>query len=72
MNKYLDLVREQKNKQWNMKVSVIATVVNVPGMVPKGLEKRLEELETRGRIETIQTTVLLRPARILKRVPEIS
>ena len=29
-------------------------------MVPKGLEERLEELETRGRIKTIQNIVLLK------------
>ena len=31
--------------------------------VPKGLDGELEELEIRGWIETIQTTVLLRSAR---------
>ena len=40
------------------------------GTVPKGLERRLEELEVQERIETIQTTVLLRSARILRRVLE--
>ena len=34
-------------------------------MVLKGLEKRLEKLETKGRIETIQNTALLRSTRIL-------
>ena len=34
------------------------------GTVPMGLEKKLAELEARGRIETIQTTALLRSARI--------
>ena len=32
------------------------------------LEKRLRELEIRGRIKTIQTTALLKSARILRRV----
>ena len=32
--------------------------------------KGLEVLEIRGRVETIQTTALLRPARILRRVLE--
>ena len=36
-----------------MKVNVIAIVVNALEMVPKGLEKKLEELEIRGRIKTI-------------------
>ena len=38
-------------------------------MVPKGLEKRLEEWEISGRFETIQSTVKLRPARILRKGP---
>ena len=40
------------------------------GTVPKGLLKRLADLEIRGRVETIQTTTLLRTARILRRVLE--
>ena len=35
---------------------------------PKNLEKRLENLEIRGRIETIQTTALLQSTRIVRRV----
>ena len=51
-----------------MKVTMIPIVVGVLGMIPKGLEKRLEAIEIRGRIESIQTTTLL--ARILRRVLE--
>ena len=51
----MDLARELK-KLWNMKVKVIPIVV---GTVPKGLEKGLESLEIRGRIDTIQNTALL-------------
>ena len=51
-------------------MTMILIVFDVLGMVPKGLEKRLEELEIRGRIETIQTTAVLRSARILRRVLE--
>ena len=39
------------------------------GIVTKGLLKGLEELEIRGRVETVKTT-LLRTARILRRIPE--
>ena len=39
-----------------MKVTVIPVVISALGTVFKGLEKRLEELEIGGRIETIQTT----------------
>ena len=56
-DKYLDLVRELKNL-WNMKVTVIPIVVGTLVIILKGLE-RLEELEIK-RIETIQTTALLR------------
>ena len=39
-----------------MKVSVIPIVVGVLGAVLQILERGLKELETRGRIETTQTT----------------
>ena len=35
-----------------MKVTVIPVVVRALGIVPKNLEKRLDELEIRGRIKT--------------------
>ena len=35
-------------------------VIDVLGTIPKGLVKGLEDLEIRGRVETIQITVLLR------------
>ena len=69
MDKYLDLARELK-KLWNMRVKVIPIIVGALGTVPINLEKRLEDLEIRGRIETIQTTALLRSAGIFKRVLE--
>ena len=52
-----------------MKVSVIP--IGVVGTVMKRLIKGLEDLEIRGRMETIQTTVLLRSERILRRILEI-
>ena len=39
-------------------------VVVALGTVPKNLEKRLDELQIRRRIETIQTTSLLRLVRL--------
>ena len=39
-------------------------------MVPKGLERRLEELEFGEWIETIETSALLRSVRIQRRVQE--
>ena len=68
-DKYLDLAREQK-KLWNMQVKFIPIVIGAFGTVTKGLLKELEDLEVDGRVETIQTTALLRTARILRRVLE--
>ena len=70
-DKYLDRASELKKKLWNMKVTVIPIVIDALGTVTKGLIKRLEDLEIRGRGETIQTIALLRSARILSRVLEI-
>ena len=67
--KYFDLARELK-KLWNMKVTVIPIVIGAFGTVTKGLLKGLEDLEVGGRVETIQTTALLRTTRILRRVLE--
>ena len=69
IEKYLDLARELKKLQ-NKRVMVISTVVGTLGIVPKGLEKELEKLETRGGIKIIQTTALLISARILRSVLE--
>ena len=67
--KYLDLVRELE-KLWNMKWTIIPIVIGAFGIVTKGLLKGLEDLEVGGRVETIQTTTLLRMARILRRILE--
>ena len=66
INKYLDLTKRMK-KLWNKKVNVIPIIVGVLRTFPKNLEKRLVELEIRRRIET---TTLLRSARIFRRVLE--
>ena len=55
-DKYLDFDRELNKKLWNMKVTIIPIVVGAFGTVTKGLLKGLEDLEIRGRVETIQTT----------------
>ena len=54
-----------------MKVKVIPIVVGALGTVLKRLEMRLEELDMKGRIKTIQTTALLRLTRILRIVLKI-
>ena len=68
-DKYLDLARELKTL-WNMKVSIIPILIGALGTVIKELLKGLEDLKIRGRAETIQTTTLLRTARILRKVLE--
>ena len=68
-DKYLNLAKELK-KQWNMKVTIIPIVISALFTVTKGLVQRLEDLEIRGRVEIIQTTALLRSARILRGVLE--
>ena len=54
-----------------MKMKVTPLVVAILGTVPKGLEKRLRELEREVKIETIKTTELLKSGWILRRVLEI-
>ena len=68
-DKYLHLARELK-KLWNMQVTIIPIVIGAFGKLTKGLVKGLEELVFGVRLETIQTTTLLRTARILRRVQE--
>ena len=70
-DKYLDLAREMK-KLWNVKVTIIPIVIGAFGTVNKGILKGLEDLEVGGRVETIQTTALLKTARIRRRVLETS
>ena len=60
----------EKKKLWNMKVTVIPILIGALGTVTKGLVKRLEDLEIRGQVETIQTKARLRSARILRSVLE--
>ena len=62
-DKYLDLAREQKKQ-----VTVIPVVTGALSTVTK--VQGLEDLEIRGRVDTIQTTELLRSTRILRRVLE--
>ena len=51
-------------------MTIIPIVIGAIGTVTKGLLKGLEDLEVGGQAETIQTTTLLRTARILRRVLE--
>ena len=68
-DKYLDLARELK-KLLNVKVTIVPNVIGALGTITKGLLTSLEDLEVGGRVETIQTTALLRTARTLRRILE--
>ena len=71
--KKFDLRWEQKkNKKTTMEhePGVVPIVISALSTVTKGLIQRLEDLEIRGWIETILTTVVLRSVRILRRALE--
>ena len=53
-----------------MKEMFIPIIIGALGTVTKGLIQKLEELEITGRVETVQTTVLLRSTKILRKVQE--
>ena len=53
-----------------MKVTIVLIVIGALGTVTKGLLKGVDDLEVGGRVETIETTALLRTTRILRRVLE--
>ena len=63
IDEYSDLSWELK-KLWHMRV----IPVGILWTVTKGRENKLEELDIRGRIKTIQNAALLKSARILRRV----
>ena len=69
MWKYLDLAREFK-KLWNMKVTIIPIVIDAFDTVTKGLVQGLEDLEITGRVETIQSTALMRSVKIMRIILE--
>ena len=68
-DKYLDLAWELK-KPWTMLMTIIPIVIGDLCTVTKRLVQGLDDLEITGRVETAQTTALLRSARILRRVLE--
>ena len=53
-----------------MKLRIVPIVIGALGTITKGLLKGLEDLEVGRRVETIQTTALLRTARILRQLLE--
>ena len=55
-------------KLWNIKVMVMKIVFGALGTISKVLFKRLEQSKIGGRVDTDQTTVMLRSVRTLRRV----
>ena len=53
-----------------MKVTIVPILIGALDTITKGLLKALDDFEIGRRVETIQTTALLRTARILRRVLE--
>ena len=51
-------------------VTIILIMIGAFGTVTKGLLKGLEDSEVGGQVESIQTTALLKTAKILRRVLE--
>ena len=49
MDKYLDLARETQDMR-NREMPVIPVVVGALGIIPKRLERKLEQFEIEGRI----------------------
>ena len=52
MDKYLNLVTKRKNL-WNTKVTIIPIVDGALRTVAKCLERKMDDLEMKGRMETI-------------------
>ena len=67
-DKYLDLARELKIL-WNMKVAIIPILIGAFGTITKGLLKGLKDLEVGDRVETIQTTALLKNGQNTEKSP---
>ena len=53
-----------------MKVTIVPILIGALGTVTKGLVQGLEDLEIIGQLATVQTTVLFRSAKMLRRVLE--
>ena len=51
-------------------VTLVLFVVDALGMIIKGIEMRLLEVESRRKVDTIQSTAFLKSTRILRNVLE--
>ena len=70
IEKYQNLGRELQ-KIWNVKAKIIPLIVGSLGAIPKQFGNRLEQIGITVGTSQIQKTVLLRTARILRKVLEI-
>ena len=70
VEKYQDLAREMR-KLWNVKVEVIPIVLGSLGTLPLNLKIWMRKITPSIHVETIQKSVLLGTARILRKVLEI-
>ena len=70
IEKYQDLGRELQ-KIWNVKVKIIPLVVGSLGAIPKQFGNRLKQIGITAGTAQFQKTVLLGPAKILRKVLEI-
>ena len=68
--KYQDLGRELQ-KIWNVKVKIIPLVAGSLGAIPSQFGDRLKQVGITAGTAQVQKTVLLGPARILRKVLEI-
>ena len=60
-----DIKTDYQMIAWRPYLVLLIIVISALGTVPEGFEKSLDQLEMRGSIQTVQTTELLRSARIL-------
>ena len=70
IKKSQDLGRELQ-KIWNVKVKIIPLVVGSLGAIPKQFGNRLKQIGITAGTAQVQKTVLLRTARILRKVLKI-
>ena len=61
----------ENEKTIEHKLTVIPIVIGALGTVTQGLVQRMKDLEISGRVETMQTTALLRSTKILRSVLKI-
>ena len=59
---------QRTKKLLNINVTGMPILINALGTIQKGFIKGLEDLEIRGQVETIQTTILFRSFRIQRKV----